>query len=73
MSLSKENFLHIIVAEIEEAYGVTIPENTEKEKLVYPLSQSLFGIYQRKLYVYFISGHVVDYKVHHFIFKRKIR
>lgn len=72
MSLSKENFRYIIVAEIEETYGVTIPEHTQENKLVYPLSRSFFGIYEKKLYVYFISGHVVDYKVHHFIFNRKI-
>jgi hypothetical protein len=72
MSLFKENFRHIIVAEIEETYGIAIPEHTEKQELVYPLSHSLLGIYQKKLHVYFISGHVVDYKVHHFIFNRKI-
>ncbi|KAA0128540.1 hypothetical protein FY557_08135 [Chryseobacterium sp. SN22] len=73
MSLSKDNFLHLIAAEIEETYGVTIPEHTEKEELIYLLSRSFFGIYQKKLYVYFISGHAVDYRVHHFIFNGKIR
>ncbi|WP_294282764.1 hypothetical protein [uncultured Chryseobacterium sp.] len=72
MSLSKENFLHLITAEIEETYGVIIPEHTKKEKLIFPLSRSLFGIYQKKLYVSFISGRAVDYKVHHFIFNVKI-
>lgn len=73
MSSSKENFLHLIAAEIEESYGIVLPEHTEKKELVYPLSRYLFGIYQRKLYVYFISGHAVNYSVHHFIFNRKIR
>ncbi|WP_294304310.1 hypothetical protein [uncultured Chryseobacterium sp.] len=72
MSLFKENFRHIIVAEIEETYGVILPEHTEKKELIYLVSRSFFGIYQKKLYVYYISGHVVDYKVHYFIFNRKI-
>jgi hypothetical protein len=72
MSLFKENFRHIIVAEIEETYGITIPAYTEKNKLIYPLSRPLPGIYHKKLYVYFLSGHVIEYKVHHFIFNIKV-
>ncbi len=72
MSLSKENFLHLIAAEIEETYGVTIPEHTEKEILIFPLSRSVFGIYQKKLYLHFIYGRAVDYEVQHFIFNIKI-
>lgn len=72
MSLSKENFLLIISAEIEELFGIIIPEHTEQEKISYTLSRAFFGIYQKRLYVYFVSGRAVNYKVHYFLFNRKM-
>lgn len=72
MSSSKENFLHFIAAEIEESYGITIPEHTEKKEIVYRLSSFLFGTYQKKLFVYFVSGRPIDYRVHYFIFGLKM-
>lgn len=73
MSSSKDTFLHLITAEIEKSYGITIPAQTNEKKMVFTLSSFLAGMYQKKLYVYFQSGKAVNYRVHHFVFRMKIR
>lgn len=73
MSSSKDTFLHLITAEIEESYGITIPGNITEKKMIFPLSSLFAGIYQKKLYVYFQSGRAVNYKAHYFFFNIKVR
>lgn len=72
MSSSKNDFLHLIAIEIEQFYGITIPDYTEEEKIIYPLFKSFFGIFKKELCVYFLSGKAVNYEVHYFIFNVKI-
>ncbi len=73
MSSSKDTFLHLIRAEIEESFGITIPDQTSEKKMIFPLSSFLAGMYQKKLYVYFQSGKAVNYRVHYFFLSMKIR
>ncbi|ANF49501.1 hypothetical protein [Chryseobacterium glaciei] len=72
MSLSKNNLIDLIAVEIERFHGITIPDYTEEEKIIYPLSKSFSGIYKKELYVYFLSGKAFNYQVHYFIFNFKI-
>ncbi|MFC5873732.1 hypothetical protein SAMN05443633_101334 [Chryseobacterium arachidis] len=68
MSSSKNNFLDLIAAEIKEFYGIIIPVYTQEQKIVYTLSESFSGLFQKKLYVYFLSGKAIDYRERYFIF-----
>lgn len=72
MSISKNDFIDLIAAEVEEFYGVIIPKHTEEQKIIYTLFRSLLGIYQKKLYVFFLSGKTVNYQIHYYIFSFKI-
>ncbi|MDV7695527.1 hypothetical protein N6B72_01220 [Chryseobacterium soli] len=72
MLTSKDNFLHLLKAEIEEFYKISIPDYTEEKQIVYILSRHLLGIYEKKLYVNFLCGKVVDYKVFYYIFNKKL-
>lgn len=72
MCTSKNSLFHLIKAEIEEFYKISIPDHTEEKQLVYILSSYLFGIYQKKLYVDFLSGEVINYKISYVIFNKKL-
>lgn len=72
MSLSKNNFLDLIAAEIEEFYGVIIFNHTEEQKIIYPIFGSFLGFFKKKLCVYFLSGNTINYQVHYYIFNYKI-
>lgn len=72
MSLSKNDFLDLIAIEIEQFYGITIPDYTEEEKMSYILFTSFFGIFKKELYVCFLAGKAVNYQVNYFIFNVKI-
>ncbi|MET3538290.1 hypothetical protein SAMN05216324_11731 [Chryseobacterium limigenitum] len=72
MSLSKNNFLDFIATEIEQFYGIRVPDHTQEEKITYTLFKYFFGIFKKKLDVYFLSGKAVNYQVHYFIFNFKI-
>ncbi len=72
MSQSKNNFLDLIATEIEQFYGIRIPEHTGEEKITYTLFKFFSGIYKKELDVYFLSGKAISYQVHYFIFNFKI-
>jgi len=72
MSVSKNNFLDFIAVEIEGFYGVIIPDHTKENQIAYTLFTSFLTIFQKKLYVYFLSGKTINYQIHYFIFNFKI-
>lgn len=72
MLKSKDSFSNLIKAEIEEFYNVSIPDCTDQKHFVYILSRYLLGVYEKRLYVNLLSGQVVNYRISHFIFNKKI-
>jgi len=72
MPACKDSFLHLIKSEIEEFYKVIIPDNNEEGQCVYILSSCFSVIYKKKLFVYFLSGEVIGYKICYFIFYKRI-
>lgn len=71
MSTSKEDFFHLIKVEIQEFYGIIVPEYTENNQIVYTVSR-LLNIYEKRLYVNFIDGVAVNYRISYFIFNINI-
>ncbi len=72
MPVCKDRFLHLIRSEIEEFYKIMIPDYNEEGQRVYILSSCFSGIYKKKLFVYFLSGEVIGYKICYFIFCKRI-
>ncbi len=73
MTFPKDDLTPLISAEIKEFYGITVPENTEEEEIVYPLSTFLWGIFRTKLQVHFLYGKAVNYRTCMYCFKFRFR
>jgi hypothetical protein len=62
-SASKKVLPELIASEIEEFYGLKIPENTEKEEEIYTLYRTHFGIFSKKIHVRFFLGKAINYQI----------
>lgn len=72
MTADKSDFLHLLTGEVEEFYKIKIPEYTGETQRVFTISNYLSGMYKKKIYINFLSGHMIDYKISYFIFNMKI-
>jgi hypothetical protein len=64
-SLSQEmELFRVGKTEIIELYGSPVSQKTEE--WIYILQRSKYGIFSKKLHLYFISGMVINYSVHRY-------
>ena len=53
----------LIASEIENFYGLKIPENIEKEEEIYTLYRTYFGIFSKKIHISFFLGKAINYQI----------
>ncbi|ALR30112.1 hypothetical protein ATE47_06060 [Chryseobacterium sp. IHB B 17019] len=53
----------LLSSEIKELYGLEIPENPGKEKIIHTLHRSYFGVFRKEIHIKLFSGRVIDYNI----------